>query len=132
MEAVSKEFVAAATSLYRWHKFRLVERRSKFSPRKFTLPQIYALIHIRAVPIWPRGSEHPILPGAPEEVQVRFWENMAPIREVGGISYRRLTMMLRASKALRDALELTGVPNYSTLCKALKRASGQERRTRPP
>src|ERR1035441_773059 len=60
----------------------------RFSPRKFTQPQLFAILALR-----------------------QFFKT----------DYRGITEQLREWSDLRQALGLTSVPNYSTLCYAERR-----------
>jgi len=119
MTEVSNEFVKAAGFIYQQIKVQNLKRSSKFSPRKFTVAQIRALIAIALIHRFDRQSPHFLAPkSAPSVVQERYHRATEPIRSAGPMSYRRLVEMLHKSQSLRDTLELQNVPDHSTLSKA--------------
>jgi hypothetical protein len=127
MEEVSEDFVRASSVIYGFMKIQLKPHLSKFSPPKFTLAQILSLELVRYLANGFPPAQIPIayVPQFPDRDKC-LSHVAAVIQTAGRISFRRLTEMLRASKAFRDALELQHVPNYSTICKVLRSARNKK------
>lgn len=84
---------------------------SKFSPQKFTIPQLRVLdwLHFfTTTPICQRKDVKQVLECA----------GLYPpcMQALGPMSYRAIIKLLRENEELRVALKLRQIPNYSTLC----------------
>jgi hypothetical protein len=88
MARTTKSPIALAEAALAAGKRALPDYSHRFSPHKFTQPQLFAILVLR-----------------------QFLKT----------DYRGMVQMLREWSDLRQALGLTGVPNYSTLCYAERR-----------
>jgi hypothetical protein len=106
---------------------RLNDYAHQFSPKKFTQPQLMALLKLRD---YCRGlkalrrrarSKRDSTTRAKMDAAITSFEQFLGLSEVGTLGYRRLTKLLADNPELRVALELKRIPDHSTLARAEKR-----------